>query len=113
MTPMAAVRSATVVAAELLGWQDRVGALVPGRLADVIAARRPARRPGAAGRRPLRDAGRPGPQVGGRACPVVRRRAILSGVTSTTASGFVGRAEEPDRLLGLLDWPTAGGRPSG
>jgi imidazolonepropionase-like amidohydrolase len=37
MTPMAAIRSATVVAAELLGWQDRVGALVPGRLADVIA----------------------------------------------------------------------------
>src|SRR5688500_6865481 len=39
----------------------------------------------------------------GRACPVVRRRAILSGVTSTTASGFVGRAQELDRLLGLLD----------
>ena len=37
MTPMAAIRSATVVAAELLGWQDRVGALVPGRLADLIA----------------------------------------------------------------------------
>ena len=37
MTPMAAIRSATVVAAELLGWQDRVGALAPGRLADVIA----------------------------------------------------------------------------
>jgi imidazolonepropionase-like amidohydrolase len=37
MTPMAALRSATVVAAELLGWQDRVGALAPGRLADVIA----------------------------------------------------------------------------
>jgi imidazolonepropionase-like amidohydrolase len=37
MTPMAAIRSATVVAAELLGWRDRVGALAPGRLADVIA----------------------------------------------------------------------------
>jgi imidazolonepropionase-like amidohydrolase len=37
MTPMAALRSATVVAAELLGWQDRVGALAPGRYADVIA----------------------------------------------------------------------------
>ncbi|HEV3463404.1 MAG TPA: amidohydrolase family protein [Actinomycetota bacterium] len=37
MTPMAALQSATVVAAELLGWQDRVGALAPGRLADVIA----------------------------------------------------------------------------
>ena len=37
MTPMAALRSATVVAAELLGWEDRVGALAPGRLADVIA----------------------------------------------------------------------------
>jgi imidazolonepropionase-like amidohydrolase len=37
MTPMEALRSATVVAAELLGWQDRVGALAPGRYADVIA----------------------------------------------------------------------------
>ena len=37
MTPMGAIRSATVVAAELLGWQDRVGALAPGRYADVIA----------------------------------------------------------------------------
>ncbi|HEX2373350.1 MAG TPA: amidohydrolase family protein [Actinomycetota bacterium] len=37
MTPMAALRSATVVAAELLGWQDRIGALAPGRYADAIA----------------------------------------------------------------------------
>ena len=37
MTPMGAIRSATVVAAELLGWQDRVGALATGRYADVIA----------------------------------------------------------------------------
>ena len=37
MTPMAALRSATVVAAELLGWQDRVGALAPGRYADAVA----------------------------------------------------------------------------
>jgi imidazolonepropionase-like amidohydrolase len=37
MTPMAAIRSATVAAAELLGWQDRVGALAPRRYADVIA----------------------------------------------------------------------------
>ena len=37
MTPMAALRSATVVAAELLGWPDRVGALAPGRYADAIA----------------------------------------------------------------------------
>jgi imidazolonepropionase-like amidohydrolase len=37
MTPMAALRSATLVAAELLGWQDRVGAIAPGRYADLIA----------------------------------------------------------------------------
>ena len=37
MTPMAALRSATVVAAELLGWTDRVGALAPGRYADAVA----------------------------------------------------------------------------
>jgi imidazolonepropionase-like amidohydrolase len=37
MTPMQAVQSATVVAAELMGWQDRVGAIEPGRVADLIA----------------------------------------------------------------------------
>jgi imidazolonepropionase-like amidohydrolase len=37
MRPMQAVQSATVVAAELMGWQDRVGAIEPGRLADLIA----------------------------------------------------------------------------
>ncbi|MGZ8607768.1 MAG: amidohydrolase family protein [Actinomycetota bacterium] len=36
-TPMAAIRSATSVAAELMGWQDRVGAVEPGRFADLIA----------------------------------------------------------------------------
>ncbi len=39
MTPMQAIQSATSVAAELLGWQDRVGAIEPGRLADLIAVR--------------------------------------------------------------------------
>src|SRR5918993_375321 len=67
--------------------------------------RRPPRRPGAAGRRPLRDAGWPDPQrrPARPACPLVGRRAILSGVTSATATSFVGRAEELDRLLRLLD----------
>jgi imidazolonepropionase-like amidohydrolase len=37
MTPMAALQSATVVAAELLGWEDRVGSLAPGRYADLSA----------------------------------------------------------------------------
>jgi imidazolonepropionase-like amidohydrolase len=37
MTPMQAIRSATTVSAELLGWEDRVGAIEPGRFADVIA----------------------------------------------------------------------------
>jgi imidazolonepropionase-like amidohydrolase len=37
MSPMQAIRSATVVGAELLGWEDRVGAIEPGRLADLIA----------------------------------------------------------------------------
>jgi imidazolonepropionase-like amidohydrolase len=36
-TPMDAIRSATVVSAELLGWEDRVGSLQPGRFADLIA----------------------------------------------------------------------------
>jgi imidazolonepropionase-like amidohydrolase len=36
-TPMEAIRSATLVSAELLGWEDRVGSLRPGRFADLIA----------------------------------------------------------------------------
>ena len=37
MTPAEAIRSATLVAAELMGWQDRVGSIAPGKLADLIA----------------------------------------------------------------------------
>jgi imidazolonepropionase-like amidohydrolase len=39
MTPMQAIRSATIVAAECMGWDDRVGSITPGKLADVIAIR--------------------------------------------------------------------------
>lgn len=37
MTPLAAIQTATVNAAELLGWSDRVGALEAGRWADLVA----------------------------------------------------------------------------
>lgn len=37
MTPMAAVQSATVNAAQLLGWSDRVGSIAPGKYADIVA----------------------------------------------------------------------------
>jgi imidazolonepropionase-like amidohydrolase len=37
MTPMAAIRTATAVAAELLGWQDRIGTVEAGKLADIVA----------------------------------------------------------------------------
>ncbi|HKW39738.1 MAG TPA: amidohydrolase family protein [Gemmatimonadales bacterium] len=36
-TPLQAIQAATVNAADLLGWADRVGALEPGKYADVIA----------------------------------------------------------------------------
>jgi imidazolonepropionase-like amidohydrolase len=36
-TPMEAIRSATLTSAELMGWDDRVGSLRPGRFADLIA----------------------------------------------------------------------------
>jgi imidazolonepropionase-like amidohydrolase len=36
-TPMEAIRSATLTSAELMGWEDRVGSLRPGRFADLIA----------------------------------------------------------------------------
>ena len=39
MTPMQAIRSATIVAAECLGWNDRVGSITAGKLADIIAVR--------------------------------------------------------------------------
>ena len=37
MTPMEAIRSATVVASELMGRQDRVGSIAPGKFADLVA----------------------------------------------------------------------------
>jgi imidazolonepropionase-like amidohydrolase len=37
MTPMQALQSATVVAADLMGWRDRIGTIEPGLFADVIA----------------------------------------------------------------------------
>jgi imidazolonepropionase-like amidohydrolase len=37
MKPLEALRSATSVAAELMAWQDRIGSLEPGKLADLVA----------------------------------------------------------------------------
>jgi len=37
MTPMEAIRSATVVASELMGWQDRVGSITAEKYADLVA----------------------------------------------------------------------------
>ncbi len=37
MTPAQAIRATTVDAAQLLGWQDRIGTIEPGKLADLIA----------------------------------------------------------------------------
>jgi len=37
MTPLDAIRSATTVAAEAMGWSDRVGTLAVGRYADLVA----------------------------------------------------------------------------
>ncbi len=39
MTPMQAIQSATSVAADLLRWQKDVGAVAPGRFADLVAVR--------------------------------------------------------------------------
>ena len=39
MTPMQAIQAGTIVAAELMGWQDRVGSLQPGRFADLVAVK--------------------------------------------------------------------------
>jgi imidazolonepropionase-like amidohydrolase len=37
MTPLDAIRTATVNAADLLGWSDRIGSLEPGKFADIVA----------------------------------------------------------------------------
>jgi imidazolonepropionase-like amidohydrolase len=37
LTPMQAIQSATLSAADLIGWADRVGAIEPGKFADLIA----------------------------------------------------------------------------
>jgi imidazolonepropionase-like amidohydrolase len=37
MTPMQSIRSGTAVAAELLGWSDRVGTIEAGKWADIVA----------------------------------------------------------------------------
>ena len=37
MTPMQAIQSASINAADLLGWKDRIGSIKPGKLADIIA----------------------------------------------------------------------------
>ena len=39
MTPLQAIQSATSVAARAMGWEDRVGAIEPGRYGDVLAVR--------------------------------------------------------------------------
>ena len=37
MTPLQAIQSATVNAADLLGWSDRIGTIEPGKFADIVA----------------------------------------------------------------------------
>jgi imidazolonepropionase-like amidohydrolase len=37
MTPLAALQAGLLIGAQILGWQDRIGALKPGFFADVIA----------------------------------------------------------------------------
>ncbi len=37
MTPWQIIRAATMNAAELLGWEDRIGSIEPGKLADLVA----------------------------------------------------------------------------
>jgi imidazolonepropionase-like amidohydrolase len=37
MTPLQAIQTATINAADLLGWSARIGTVEPGKFADIIA----------------------------------------------------------------------------
>ena len=37
MTPATAIQSATMVDAEMMGWQDQIGSLEKGKYADIVA----------------------------------------------------------------------------
>jgi imidazolonepropionase-like amidohydrolase len=37
MTPAQAIQSATVVAAEMMGWQNQIGSIEKGKFADIVA----------------------------------------------------------------------------
>lgn len=37
MTPAQAIQAATTVAAEMMGWQDRIGSIEKGKFADIVA----------------------------------------------------------------------------
>ena len=37
MTPLQAIQAATINAADLMGWADQIGAIEPGKFADLIA----------------------------------------------------------------------------
>jgi imidazolonepropionase-like amidohydrolase len=37
MTPLQAIQSATIEAARLIGWDDRIGSIAPGKYADIVA----------------------------------------------------------------------------
>ena len=39
MTPMQGIQAATIVAAECMGWDDRVGSITPGKFADFVAVK--------------------------------------------------------------------------
>ena len=42
MTPMQAIQSSTIEAAELMHWKDRIGSIKPGKFADIIAVEKDA-----------------------------------------------------------------------
>ena len=39
MTPLEAIRTTTICAADLMGWAQKVGSLAPGKFADIIAVK--------------------------------------------------------------------------
>ena len=80
-TPLEAIRSATLHAAELMRWEDRIGPIAPGPYADLIAVAATRSTTSGCSRTSVRDEGR-------RGCPPVPRFVVPLSPEPVGASSY-------------------------